>query len=165
MTLETERLQIRLPSTSDVAFFYKLMNTDMWIKHIGDRGINSMEKAVEYIESLKSKYHSVGFTLYVITQSKTPIGLCGLLKRDYLDHPDLGFALLPDFMGNGYIQEAATSILNDVFQNQEFSKILAITSPNNMASQSTLERLGFISQGIIHTPEHEEVLLYEKQKK
>ncbi|MEQ6166516.1 GNAT family N-acetyltransferase [Ekhidna sp. MALMAid0563] len=104
MTLETERLQIRLPSTADIAFFYELMNTDKWIKHIGDRGINSMEKAVEYIESLKLKYHSVGFTLYVITQSKTPIGLCGLLKRDYLDHPDLGFALLPDFMGNGYIQ-------------------------------------------------------------
>ena len=165
MELETERLQIRLPSTNDSAFFYKLMNSELWLKHIGDRGINSAEKAIEYIESLLSKYQSIGYSLYVLTKNEIPIGVCGLLKREYLDHPDLGFALLPDFMGYGYIQEASIHLLNHAFHNLQFDTILAITSPDNTSSQSTLESLGFISKGMIETPEQGEVLLYAKQKK
>ena len=165
MELETERLHIRLPSTADAKFFYELMNSEPWLKNIGDRGIYSIEKAVEYVESLISKYRTIGYSLYVLTKNEKAIGLCGLLNREYLDHPDLGFALLPDFMGKGYVQEACIHILNHVFQKQNLKKVLAITSPNNTSSQSTLERLGFISQKNILTPEGEEVLLYEKQKK
>jgi RimJ/RimL family protein N-acetyltransferase len=38
--------------------------------------------------------------------------MCGLLKRDELDYPDLGYALLPDFCGKGYAIEASSSLIN-----------------------------------------------------
>src|ERR1700741_2419628 len=39
--------------------------------------------------------------------SGQPIGVCGLVRREFLPGPDLGFALLPEFVGRGYATEAA----------------------------------------------------------
>ncbi len=154
-----------MPCIADASFFYDLMNSEPWLQHIGDRGIISDEKAIEYIESLIDKHQTIGYSLYVMTKNEIAIGVCGLLKREYLNHPDLGFALLPEFTGKGYVQEASIHILNHAFENLKLDKVLAITSPHNSSSQSTLESLGFITTGSIHTPDKGEALLYEKQKK
>jgi RimJ/RimL family protein N-acetyltransferase len=41
-----------------------------------------------------------------------PIGICGLVKRNYLDDIDLGYALLPRYWGQGYAYEAAKAVLD-----------------------------------------------------
>ena len=46
-----------------------------------------------------------------LKESGTPIGMCGLLKRDWLADVDIGFALLPRFWAKGYAFEAASSVL------------------------------------------------------
>ncbi|MEQ9467324.1 MAG: GNAT family N-acetyltransferase [Ekhidna sp.] len=170
MIFKTKRLGLRTPESSDASFFFELMNSEGWLRHIGDRGIRSRDDALKYISSLNEGHESNGYGLYAITIEERPIeerpiGVCGLLKRDYLDHPDLGFALLPEFTGKGYIQEAGTCILDDAFQNQGLDKVLAITSDDNAASQATLRKLGFYLKGMIKQPGGEEVILFAKQKR
>jgi RimJ/RimL family protein N-acetyltransferase len=66
------------------------------------------------------------------------MGLCGLLKREELDHVDIGFAILPEFAGKGYTFEAARIIIEKC----PFATIYGITSQDNIASRKLLEKLG-----------------------
>jgi len=68
--------------------------------------------------------------------------MCGLLQRDALAHPDIGFAYLPDFRRQGYAFEAANAMLAHARDRLRLPRVLAITRPDNHASMRLLERLG-----------------------
>ena len=98
-TIESERLFLRPLTLEDDEFILQLLNTDGFIKYIGDRNVKTIEQAKNYLLNgpLKSyETNGFGLSLVELKTGRTPIGMCGLLKRDYLDHPDIGFAFLPD---------------------------------------------------------------------
>lgn len=107
--------------------------------------------AGRYIQdNLLSVYETDGLGLMGIEEkhSGKVVGLCGLLQRDYFEFPDLGFALLPQFRGLGYVFAAAQMTLESRLAKAN-KIILATTLPNNIASIKTLRKLGFDSVGDI----------------
>ena len=70
------------------------------------------------------------------------MGLCGLIKRESLPEPDLGFAFLPEFEGLGYGFESAASVLTYGRSVLGLNDILAITDTDNQRSIKLLEKLG-----------------------
>lgn len=143
--LETDRLALRLAGADDAGFMFELMNDPGWLEHIGDRGIRSIEDARNYIvDRLQSQYLRLGYGLHLVElkDPPAPIGLCGLVKRDWLDDVDLGFAFLPQFRGQGYALEAAAATLGHAREVLGLARIVAIVSPANHASIRLLERLG-----------------------
>jgi RimJ/RimL family protein N-acetyltransferase len=153
MVLQTKRLEIVEAILSDAPFIYELMNSPGWIQFIGDRGIKSLQDAENYIQkSLIDNYRKQGFGLYkmCLKDDLTAIGLCGFLTRDYLDAPDLGFAILPKYEGLGYTFEAAHSLMSSEREKLASDKLYAITTPNNVRSKNLLTRLGFNLSSTIH---------------
>lgn len=145
IVLETERLRLEEGSLNDQVFIFNLLNSPNWIQFIGDRGIKSLTDAENYINNtLIKSYKEVGFGLYkvILKQDNSPIGLCGLLQRDYLDHPDIGYAILPKYEGKGYTSEAAKAMLDYGKNRLGFKTILAITNSKNSASQHLLHKIG-----------------------
>ena len=68
--------------------------------------------AQNYITTrLAAAYKTVGFGFYltVLKADNTSIGICGLVKRDFLEHVDIGFAFLPQHEGKGYGYESASA--------------------------------------------------------
>ena len=165
--LKTERLSILEANESDAPFFMELMNSSNWLQFIGDRGIDNLEKAKDYIkESLLKSYVKNGFGLYkvLLEPDKKPIGICGFVKRDYLAYPDVGFAILPEFEGKGYITEAANATISYGFEVLKLSVILGITTDGNKASKKTLEKIGLSKVGKIREKEDSpELLLFSKK--
>ena len=89
------------------------------------------------------------------------IGICGLFKRDNLDHPDIGFAVLPDYCGNGYASEAARAVVVHARDDLNIGEVTAIVSPGNTASIGLIEKLGLTFSGMITMPgEDEAIRLY-----
>jgi RimJ/RimL family protein N-acetyltransferase len=84
-----------------------------------------------------------------------PLGSCGLLKRDFLDHPDLGYAFLARQHGQGYAREAATAVLRHA-QEQNINTLHAITAFRNPASVRLLGKLGFDFVDFIQQPGYAE---------
>ncbi len=145
MITQTDRLTIEEASTDDAPFFYELLNSPGWIRYIGDRGIKTQADAESYIRnSLIKSYKTHGYGLYKITRKDTgvAIGICGLLKRNYLDHPDIGFAILPAYEGKGYGLEAAKGVVEHALTALNQSVILGITTQSNVRSQNLLRKLG-----------------------
>ncbi len=79
--------------------------------------------------------------------------MCGLIKREELPDPDIGFALLPSFWNKGFAFEAAAAVLKDVRERLRLQHILAITSPDNEASIKLLQRLGLRFENVIKLSE------------
>jgi len=143
--LETGRLSLREFNTTDAAFIIQLLNSEGWLKFIGDRHIKTLEQAENYLTNGPMKSYSVngfGLSMVELKNTHTPIGMCGLIKRDNLPDIDIGFAFLEEFMGNGYAFEIAQATINFAKENLHKETILAITIPTNVRSINLLKKIG-----------------------
>ena len=142
---ETPRLILRRATLTDAPFILELLNDPDWLRYIGDKGVRNLDDARKYIENGPlAMYARYGFGLFVteLKDGGTPIGLCGLLKRDTLDDVDIGFAFLPAYRARGFAYEAAAAALAWGRRECGLERVLAITSLDNHASGKLLERLG-----------------------
>lgn len=152
LILETERLRLRKISEDDAEFILRLLNEPSFIENIGDRQVRSLEDARRYIrDGPVASYEKFGFGLWmvVLKESGVSLGMCGLLKRDSLEHIDLGYAFLPEYWSQGFASEAARATLDYASHKLAAKSVLAITNPDNQGSIRVLEKLGFRSQGLI----------------
>ena len=150
--LSSDRLFIRPITLDDAPFILTLLNEPSFLRYIGDKQVRNLEDARQYILNgpiASYERHGFGLCLMELRESHTAVGMCGILKRDELPDPDLGFALLPDFWNKGLAFEAATAVLNDARERLKLDRILAITSLDNDASINLLERLGFKFERVI----------------
>jgi RimJ/RimL family protein N-acetyltransferase len=153
---ETLRLRLRHLSPTDAPFILELLNEPDFIRNIGDRGVRTLDDARRYIlEGPVASYERLGFGLYLteLKDSAVPIGICGLLKRDYLEDVDVGFALLACYRGAGFALEAASAVIRFGKETLELERIVAITSPDNDASIKVLRRLGLEFERMIRGPQ------------
>lgn len=163
---ETERLVLSELNDGDAAFMLKLLNSSSWIKYIGDRRIRTIKKAKNYIRQQYAKDYAKGIGLYCVRlkRSGIPIGNCGLIDRGSLPYPDIGFALLDEYAGNGYIMEAGQYILKKSRELLLVDKVCGITVAYNPRSISTLQRLGLKQKKKIFLEGDDEELLYFESK-
>lgn len=162
--LETNRLVLREFILEDTTFILHLLNSPGWLQFIGDRNVKTEAAAIQYLENgpLKS-YRDNGHGLYAVTlkEENILIGMCGILKRPSLEHPDIGFAFLPAYTGKGYAFEAASATIQYAHQNLNLPTLCAITDPANTSSIRLLEKLGMtFTKSIITTEASEMLLLY-----
>jgi RimJ/RimL family protein N-acetyltransferase len=153
---ETPRLRLRYLTLQDAAFILELLNESEFIRNIGDRGVRTLDDARAYIHSdTVTGYNNGGLGLFLVElkQDATPIGVCGLLKRDYLQDVDVGFALHENFRGQGYAFEAAEAVIQRGHQVLGLGRIVAITSPDNHASIKLLRRLGLEFERSLRAPD------------
>lgn len=155
MNVRTERLHLRELGAGDAPFILTLLNDPAFLANIGDRGVRSVADAAAYIESgPRASYASHGFGLWLVelTAGARPIGICGILKRDALPDPDLGFAFLPAYRSQGFGLEAASAVRDFARDVLKLHTLLAIVAPNNASSIRLLERLGFGFERMIAMP-------------
>ena len=162
----TERLTLNAFTLEDTDFIIELVNSEGWLKNIGDKNIKNNADALAYLQTgpLQSyaKYGH-GLSKVVLKESGTPIGMCGIVHRDLLEHPDIGFAFLPAYLSKGYAYEIAAATLLHAQTVWQMPTILAITLPTNQRSIRLLEKIGLtLQREISFPPSTETLLLYYK---
>jgi [ribosomal protein S5]-alanine N-acetyltransferase len=143
--LQTERLSLRKMALDDAEFIVELLNDPSFLRFIGDKGVRTTEDARQYIlTGPMDSYDRHGFGLWLVelTGSKTPIGICGLLKRDTLIDVDIGFAFLPQHRSKGYAFESAAAVMSYGRTVLGLGRVVAITNEDNVGSIRVLEKIG-----------------------
>jgi RimJ/RimL family protein N-acetyltransferase len=155
----TPRLSLDWLTLDDLDFIVKLVNDPQWLAYIGDKAVRTRSDARAYLSTGPlAMYERFGYGLYRVSlraehsHEDEPIGLCGLVRRDGLDAPDLGFAFLPAGRGRGYALEAAQAVVELAFGTLGMPRILAIALAHNQPSCRLLERLGMTVQGAVRVP-------------
>jgi ribosomal-protein-alanine N-acetyltransferase len=163
LSLETNRLIIRPTHIKDAAFIYTLMNSLKWIEFIGDRQINSVEKARDYIiERALPQFKQFGYSNFTVLlkTTETKIGTCGLYRREGVEGVDIGFAFLPAYEKKGYAYEAACKIKDFAFSSLGIDQLNAYTTESNVASQKLLEKLNMTAVGFKQLPNDKAKLIW-----
>jgi RimJ/RimL family protein N-acetyltransferase len=162
--LETERLILRQFTINDAKFIIELVNSPGWIENIGDRNIKTEEQAREYLQNGPLKSYEVngfGLSLVEMKTDRTPIGMCGILKRDNLENPDIGFAFLPEFTGKGFAFEIANATMTFAKDTLKLPTIFAITIPTNKPSIKLLGKIGLTFSKTFNFPnDNKELMLF-----
>lgn len=165
--LETGRLLLRRLTLNDADLMLTVWNDPDFITHVGDRGIRTLEHAREALQEGPLRlYADYGYGPFVVTLKPggTRIGICGLFKRENLDDPDIGFAILPDFRGRGLAAEAAAAVRDHARKDLGLSALTAIVSPDNASSIALIERLGLTFDSMITMPgDDKAICLYRTQ--
>ncbi|MFZ6010067.1 MAG: GNAT family N-acetyltransferase [Bacteroidota bacterium] len=162
-SLKTQRLILNRLSADDADFIYRLVNTPSWLKYIGDKKVRTLADASSYIITGPiASYQRHGFGLYAVRlkENAEPIGMCGLIKRDYLDDVDIGFALFPEYTGMGFAFEAASAVMHYGKEFLKLRRIVAITTTDNILSMTLLKKLGLDFEKKIKAPDGEDLMLF-----
>lgn len=160
---ETERLLIRPVAVDDTDIIFQLYNMPNFIKFIGNKNINSLSDAENYIKSkFLPQIEKRGFGNYILVlkEGNQKIGSVGIFEREGLDVVDIGFSVLEKFEGKGLMLEAAQKVKSIGMEEFGLNKISAITSKDNFSSQKLIERIGLKFQKYVTLPNDDEELMY-----
>lgn len=160
MIAKTNRLILRELQLADAAFALRLYNEPSFLQHIGDKGVRTLADAEKNLQQgAIASYAQHGYGMWLVeNQQGQAIGLCGLIKRDFLTETDLGYAYLPQYFGVGYAYEAASAVLAYAAAQTELKTLVAIVSPANLASKALLQKLGFVQHGQVLVPDKNEMV-------
>jgi len=153
--ISTARLSFYKLTQADAPMMLALLNEPSFIANIADRGVRTLAQAEQYLqEGPLASYQQHGFGMYRVVRhdEDATIGLCGLVRRDYLPSPDLGYAFFPEFGGNGYATEAAIAVFHYGKVVLQLPQIVGIVQADNVASQRVLQKVGLRQQGIVIVP-------------
>ena len=142
ITYSTERLSLERLTENDADFILELVNTPGWLKFIGERNVRTNEDAIGYIKKINANY-DILYWVVRLKKTPTPIGIVTFIKRDYLEHNDIGFAFLPQYAKQGFAFEATNVVLQDLLEGEKHKTILASTITDNTFSIQLLKKLGF----------------------
>ena len=163
-SITTKRLAFTNITEEDALFMLELVNTDGWLKFIGDRNVHSEQEAISYIKKILDN-KSINYWVIRIKETGIPIGVLSFNKRDFLDFFDLGFSLLPSFKSKGYAYEAANALINELPLKHFESTIVALTNPDNEVSINLLKKLGFqLDKQIVQDRKHSNVFKADTNK-
>lgn len=166
--ISTERLNLIIVTLEDAPFFLELYNSPTFIQFIGDKNIKSLEDARNYIQNrFFPQIEKLGYGNYLITRKEdgAKVGAVGIFEREGLEVHDIGFSFLEEFQGKGYGFEAASKLLEKAFSDFGCTKISAITSKENVASQTLIKKLGLQYLKMVKLPDDPEELLYYEIEK
>ena len=152
--IETERLILREMNTDDAAFLLALMNEPGWLEFIGNTTVKTLEDAKNHIlNRLTSRVEGMGFRVVALKESHIPVGVCGLIQRDFLSDPDIGYAFSEAYWHKGYAFEAGLAMLHYGRDQLHFKRFLAITDMGNQRSEKLLAKLGLVFESTVIHPQ------------
>lgn len=162
--MRTERLQLRRVTLEDADLMLAVWNDPAFVRHVGDRGIRTLEQSVKALENGAMRlFDEYGFGPYRVSlkSDDSAVGICGIFAREGLDEPDIGFSVLPEYCKCGYAYEAATAVVNYARDHLKLPRLTAIVSPDNVASVGLIKKLGLQFEKMLRLPgEDKDISLY-----
>ena len=155
---------MRWLTEEDAPLMLAIWSDPAFIRHVGDRGVRDIAQARQAMrDGILRVYRDQRMGPYglFLHGSSEAMGICGLFKRDNLEFPDIGYALLPEYGGKGFAMEAAQAVCDHARNHMGLKRLLAIVSPGHVRSIHLLEKLGMSAGERFCMPgEDDEVVLY-----
>lgn len=152
ITIKTPRLLLRPLCVADAQAHFAIRSEKRVMKYVNRAAWTTMDEAheriLQHIAAMqKNEYLNLGI---VANDDGGLIGTCVLFRFDWQSkRAEIGYELRPDKWGRGYINEALISLINFGFNELLLNRIEADIDPRNEKSVKTVERLGFIREGLL----------------
>ena len=147
--LTTERLKLRPISKQDVENLFLLRSNPIVNKHLERTPPAQLSDVEDFIWKIKEG-QKTGLSFYWIIEEKSTGQFLGTICLWNIDNQsnsgEIGYELLPQYHGNGYMSEAVDAVINYVRKNLNVNMIAAYSALANYSSSRLLEKKGFIQK-------------------
>jgi ribosomal-protein-alanine N-acetyltransferase len=147
--LASERLQFRKLTATDAPEILALRGDPETMRFIPRPLLTDIEGALDHIKSINDKIEENLDINWAVTEKNSDkcIGIMGFY-RTQPEHfrSELGYMLLPEYWGKGYVTEAVTTLLNFAFNTLNFHSIEAVIDSRHKASERVLQKNGFTKE-------------------
>ncbi|MFM2398643.1 MAG: hypothetical protein RL341_800 [Pseudomonadota bacterium] len=150
--IQSKRVHLRFMQESDLPALFEVEGHPQVARYLPNPPWSNVEDAQRWYK-FRADMQSAGKLcqfVMVDNSSGTPIGSCVLFNFDYNcgGQIELGYALAPAYWGGGYMKEALTALIDDVFKRSSIQRLEAQVDLRNGASERLLLALGFVKEGI-----------------
>ena len=149
---ETDRLQlIELNPAHAIHLFNQFSREDV-TRYYGMDPLETLAQAEKMVANMIAGFAEKRSMRWGIQLKSTRefVGTIGLNNlQTWNKKCEVGYDLHPDFWGNGYISEALEVVLSYCFDKLSFSRVGAVTFPENEASWKLLLKAGFEKEGLL----------------
>ncbi|MEM6840998.1 MAG: GNAT family N-acetyltransferase [Bacteroidota bacterium] len=142
--LPTSRLTLVPFEKKDVELLHTLFTHPYVRKYLWDNEIIPRAQTEDILDQNAALFQQHGWGLWKIQRQgdEEVIGLVGLWRFFGEERPQLLYALLPTYTGQGLATEAAWQLVSYAFNHLQFGELTAAMDEPNRASQKVAERLG-----------------------
>ncbi|MEZ4787675.1 MAG: GNAT family N-acetyltransferase [Flavobacterium haoranii] len=144
--LESERLSFRKLNNEDAPEILKLRGNAEIMKYIPRPLATTLQEALEHIKIINDKIDENVDINWAITERENDkcIGIIGFYRTQPENfRTELGYMIMPEYWGKGYITEAVKRLLHFAFENLNFHSIEAVIDSRHIASEKVLIKSGF----------------------
>jgi len=147
VNIETKRLLLKCLEQSDREFIFEEFQNEFINKYLyDDEPMTDIEQADDLIEFYNAKEPRNQNRWVLINKLENiKMGTCGFHLWDREKNKvEVGFELLQQYNGKGYMKEAIEAMIEFARSNMKVDKIIAIVYIENNRCKRLLEKLGFI---------------------
>ncbi len=147
LSIETPRLHIRPLTMADFEFYYLLQSDPDTMRYIRppepDREV--VRERVNTLEQYGAAYPGLGSKMVIWKETQALVATCVLRHVDYQpeNELELGYIIMPEFRGLGLATEITRALAAYAFTRFAAPYVVAVTDPDNLASQKVLLKCGF----------------------
>lgn len=146
--LETHRLILRRIMPADAHDLHSMRQDPRMHQHTDTKTDRDLAETRSYIDKMNKGVDEDKWVIWAIEhkQSGKVIGTISLWNFTG-DSAELGYGIIPEYQGQGLMQEALSSVTTYGFSVIQLARIDAYTEVNNIASAKLLEKSGFQRTG------------------
>jgi ribosomal-protein-alanine N-acetyltransferase len=147
-----ERILLRPLDQSDASFILKLRSDSFNMRFVNMKLYENIERAERFINAVSNDVAAgrVCFWGIGLLETKELIGtVCLWNVLEDICSAEIGYELLSDYQGNGYMREAVALVIDYAFSDLDLKRIEAITHKDHHSSLALLSHLSFEHQGFL----------------
>ena len=151
-SIETPRLRLRRLLPSDAPDLIALDSDPEVMRYVGSpAGVKSPEETAERVRRRVQERDGAGLGFWRVEGRADSVfyGLGGLLRMPETDDVEVAYRLARAAWGRGIATEAAGALVGHAFSTLTLPRVVAVTYPDNVASQGVLDKLGFERRGVV----------------
>jgi len=149
---ETPRLHFRKFRADDLNELAAIRADPDVMKYIASGRPESIAEAQTILNKILVHWeqHGFGRCALIHKASRNLIGWCGLSYLEDTREVEIGYGIAKPYWGKGLASEAAGATITYGFEQLGLARIVAVTWPDNLASQRVLAKLGMAFVKIAH---------------
>lgn len=145
MVFETERLYVRQYTDADFELFFRFSSDEELMRYI--RPVQTREECLAFFNQNNAEYKDhpqYGRWALISKADDTTVGSFAVIPLKETDDIQVGYVLLQEHWGKGYIDETLKGAIRYCFERLGLDSIVGVTEVPNTASQKVLLKNGFV---------------------
>lgn len=166
LALETERLILKEISMNDLDFLFEIRNNDDNNKYIG-RKKSSLDQVKQFIIDRISDFKEERGIYWMVynKETKQNVGSICCWNFNFENNSvEIGYELVPEFRGKGFMQEALSKVINFGFNELNLQTIEAFTDKKNQPSINALLKFNFIEETEFESDTEENLIMFKLRR-